>query len=427
MKYCFVCCILCLQFFCTTAQREPDKVYMPNIHGVKLFVSGNQVSYPIINLGVASVLELHFDDLDMHIKNYNYTFQLCNADWQPVDLSSFDYIKGFSQNRLSQYRVSSIAKIKYIHYQVLLPENNCMPSKSGNYLLKVFLNGDTSQLAFTQRMLVAENYIPTSIQVQQPFNSEIGRTHQKIQFSLDVGKLNLVNPQQQLKVVVLQNYRWDNAVTGIQPVFMRQNLYEYNGEKDFEFPAGKEFRWVDLQSFRFHSDRVRKMNIDSTPFEVDVAPDAERTQQRYLFYADMNGFFEINTTDGVNPWWQGDYAHVHFTLIPANNQPYPGKKIYIAGQFTHYFLNDSTQMQFNNSKGIYETTLLLKQGYYTYTYVTTDRNDPNPFPDQSTVEGNYWETENDYTVLVYFHSLSGRHDELVGVTTVNSRSSRTLQ
>ena len=428
MKYYFLICIFCFKGFFASAQEiESDKIYMPNIHGVKLFVSGNQLSYPIINLGAPSALELHFDDLDARVKNYYYTFQLCNADWQPVELSSFDYIKGFSQNRLNQYRISSIAKIKYIHYQVLLPENNCMPTKSGNYLLKVFLNGDPNQLAFTQRLLIADNFIPTLIQVQQPYNSEIGRTHQKIQFSLDIGKLNLVNPQQQLKVVVLQNYRWDNAITGMQPVFMRQNLYEYNGEKDFIFPAGKEYRWVDMQSFRFQSDRIRNVDMNVTPFEVEVAPDVERTQQRYLFYTDLNGFFEINTTDGVNPWWQGDYAHVHFTFVPANNQPYLDKNVYIAGQFTNYFLNDSTQMKFNNAKGVYETTLFLKQGYYTYRYVTTERNDRNAFSDQASTEGNYLETENDYTVLVYYQSLNGRYDELVGVTTINSRKSRTLQ
>ena len=120
------------------AQREPDKVYMPNIHGVKLFKGGDQSSYPIITVGAVMAMELHFDDLDATVKNYNYCYQLCNADWQPVDLSPFDYITGFSNGRLNQYRSSSIAKTKYIHYQALLPEQSCMPKIGGNYLLKIY-------------------------------------------------------------------------------------------------------------------------------------------------------------------------------------------------------------------------------------------------------------------------------------------------
>ena len=109
------------------AQREPDKIYMPNINGVKLFVRGNQMSYPIINVSSLNALELDFDDLEGNIKNYSYTYQLCNADWTPVDLNVLDYIQGFTQIRFNQYRVSSVAKVKYVHYQTFLPDKNMIP------------------------------------------------------------------------------------------------------------------------------------------------------------------------------------------------------------------------------------------------------------------------------------------------------------
>ncbi len=411
----------CLLF----AQREPDKIYMRNIGNATLFLAGNQLGYPIIPVGSVGSLELHFDDLDGYVKNYSYTYQLCNADWQPVDLSPFDYIKGFSQNRISQYRVSSVAKTKYVHYQVMLPENSSVPTVSGNYLLKVFLNGDTGKLAFTKRLLIAEDLVPIGAQIQQPYNSEYFKTHQKIEFSIDKSKLNIMNPKQQLKVVVLQNYRWDNAVTGAQPLYMKPNLYEYNGEKDFLFPAGKEYRWIDLRSFRFLSDRMESVDKNVTPFEVTVAPDAARIQNRYLYYEDLNGFYQIASTDLINPWWQGDYAKVHFIFVPQNNIPYAGKDVYIAGQMTNYEQNDTTRLTYNATKGAYETTLFLKQGYYSYIYITKDANNPIAKPDVTDTEGNYWETENNYTVLVYYRSFSDRSDRLVGVTTINSRRNRT--
>ncbi|HXL54752.1 MAG TPA: DUF5103 domain-containing protein [Chitinophagaceae bacterium] len=416
-----------IYFLCSAlvfSQREPDKTYMPNIKGIKLFQHGNQITYPVIDIGTTNSLELHFDDLDGYVKNYSYTYQLCNANWKPVDLNVLDYIQGFTEARLNQYRASSIAKVKYVHYQALLPDKSCMPSKAGNYLLKVFLNSDTGKLAFTKRILVVNNIVPVGVKILQPYNSELMRTHHKVQFSIDKTKLNIFNPKQQLKVVVLQNYRWDNAVTGIQPVFMRGNIFEYNGEQDCLFPAGKEFRWADLRSFRFQSERINKINNNSTPADVYLRPDPERTNERFLMLQDVDGFFDIDCTDANNPWWQGDYGNIHFTFLPNGHQPYPDKDVYIMGEMTGYAFNDSTKLQYNAEQGVYEKTLLLKQGYYSYTYVTKDIKAKNEKAATSQTDGDYWETENTYTVLVYYQSLGGRYDELVGAISINSRNGR---
>ncbi|WP_350340130.1 type IX secretion system plug protein domain-containing protein [Paraflavitalea speifideaquila] len=177
MKY-ILLCILLLKLLTVQAQI-PDAVYSPRIQTVLLHPYGNQLGQPIITLGAIGGLELHFDDLDANVRNYSYTFQLCNADWTPAILSQFDFISGFSQQRINTYRVSSIAFTRYTHYQATLPDRNCAPSRSGNYILKVFLNGDTSKLIITKRMLVVKEQSAISAQIQQPFNGQIFRTHQK--------------------------------------------------------------------------------------------------------------------------------------------------------------------------------------------------------------------------------------------------------
>jgi hypothetical protein len=413
--------VACFLFFSFKSfGQDPDMVFMPNIQGVKFFLAGNQTGYPVISLGAGAATELHFDDLDGYVKSYNYTFVLCDANWQPADVSPFDYLQGFLQGRFTQYRTSSVAKIKYVHYMVSLPEASCMPKKSGNYLVKVFLNNDTSKLAFTKRLLVYNNLVPIGAQVQHPFNSELVNTHQKIQFSIDKSKLSILNPAQQLKIVVLQNYRWDNAITGMQPLFMRGNLFEYNGEQDCVFPAGKEFRWVNLESFRFQSERIDSVSENNRLTEVYLKADPERTKFVFQAYQDYDGFFQIQSTDVSNPWWQGDYAKVHFTFVPLSRQPYAGADVYIAGEMTGYQMNDSSRMEFNADRGVYEKTLILKQGYYSYAYVTKNSRNPNAKTDVSLTEGNYWQSENNYTILVYYRSFSDRADELVGATTVSS-------
>ncbi|MES2006115.1 MAG: DUF5103 domain-containing protein [Bacteroidota bacterium] len=405
------------------AQRLPDHAYMADIRTPKLFQRTNQQSMPLISLGAEEQLELHFDDMSGYPKNYYYTYTLCNADWTPADVNVFDYIKGFTQNRLSQYRVSTIAATKYVHYQVVLPERNCMPSKSGNYLLKVFLDADTSKLAFTKRLLVVDSRVGVGAQVQQPFDNEISRTHQKIQVAVNTQQLNILSPQQ-TRLIILQNNRWDDAIKNIQPTFIRNNTMEYNAEQDCIFPAGKEYRWADLQSFRFQSDRVDRVDKTKEPVDVYIKPDVERNNLRYLFFQDRNGWDQIASTESVNPWWQTDYAYVHFTFAPTNNQPFAGKSVYLLGELTANQVGDTSRMEYDAAKGVYTKTLFLKQGYYSYTYVTKDNRDKTAKSDPALTEGNYWETENDYTILFYYRSFSARHDELIGISTINSRTGR---
>lgn len=404
------------------SQREPDRVYMEGIRTVKLFQQNDQQSVAMIRLGSADLLELHFDDLMGYTRNYFYTYQLCNADWTPALLNPFDYIKGFTQNRLTQYRMSSIAMTKYMHYQALLPERNCMPSKSGNYLLKVFLDGDTARLAFTKRILVVDDRVSIGARISQPFNSALVRTHQKIQVTVGTRDLNIMSPQQQTKLVIIQNNRWQDAAVNLQPTFMRGNALEYNGEQDAVFAAGKEYRWADLRSFRFESDRVEKVDRSAFPNHIFIKPDLQRNDLRYAFFNDRNGWNEIATTESINPWWQGDYAKVDFTLVPAGLQPYAGKDVFLVGEMTGNQSGDSSKMEFDTEKGVYRKTVLLKQGYYSYQYLTKDKSNRFAKADPTLTEGNYWETENEYLVLFYFRPFSGRHDELLGVTRLNSRN-----
>ncbi|HEX5155009.1 MAG TPA: DUF5103 domain-containing protein [Parafilimonas sp.] len=410
-----------LLLLCNLSAQQPDKIYMPNIHTVKLFLFGNQATYPIIHLNTPSALELHFDDLDASVKNYNYTYVLCDANWVPANLSPFDFLQGFTQGRFGQYRNSSIAKTKYVHYQALLPEQSCMPKISGNYLLKVYLNGDTSKLAFTRRILIVNDILPVAAKVTQPFNTQLFRTHQKVQFTVDKVKLNIMNPQQQLKVVVLQNFRWDNAITGIQPSFMRGNLYEYSNDNNCVFPAGRDYRWADLQSFRFQSERVDSVDQNSKPFTVLLKPDPQRSRMRYISYVDLNGVYEVRALDVNNPWWQGDYANVHFTFIPENPADFASKNVFLIGELATGNCDDAMcRMDYNADKKIFEKTLLLKQGYYYYTYVTKPVNDKKNIIETADTEGNFSETENSYTILVYYRSLSDRVDQLVSAITIDS-------
>jgi len=418
----FICLVVVVWLLSVpVAAQVPDKIYDAGIHNVKLNYSGNQLAYPIIKLNGAERLDLNFDDLNGGVRNYSYTWQLCNADWSKTILSEFDYIKGFTQNRIITYRNSSIALVKYTHYMVTLPESSCLPSRSGNYLLKVFADGDTAKVVFTRRVLVVEEKSTVGAQIQQPFDGQIFKTHQKLLFTVNLGNVNIINALQQVKVCILQNNRWDNALTTLKPTFIRQNVLEYNSE-NIVFPGGREWRWLDLRSFRLQSDRVATAKYNTNSTDVFVKPDVNRVTQRLVYYKDYNGMYFNEISESVNYLWQADFADTHFSFIPEGNQEITGKDVYLFGELTNYGIDDKAKMVFNPAKGVYETDLLLKNGYYNYDYVTMDKQGGPASIDFT--EGNLWDTENSYTILVYFRAINGRTDELIGTAHVNSLTGR---
>jgi len=416
----FLLCLFISFYVQLNAQENVDAIYKTNIKTVKFFQENNQESLPVIRLNSNDLLELHFDDLDGLPKSYFYSFELCNADWQTSSLSSFDYVKGYQQQNIAEYRISSVSLQKYVHYTMLFPQANYMPTKSGNYILKVFLDADPDKLVFTKRFFVVENKVAVLPQLLQTFDNQKFNTHQKLQFSINTLQLNLFSAQQQIKVTVLQNYKWINAVSDVQPSFIRNNVLEYNGEEDFLFAGTRENRWADLRSFDFQSDRIAGVDKTKIPYEIFLKPDAPRMGAGYFAMKDLNGWYYVSSTEVSNPWWQGGYANVHFTFVPKDAHAFDGKDVYLIGELTGNTLSDDAKMSWNENENVYEKNLLLKQGYYSYNYATKNKKSKENNVDYSLTEGNFWETENDYTILVYYRSISGRYDELVAVKAINS-------
>ena len=281
------------------------------------------------------------------------------------------------------------------------------------------MDGDTSKLVFTRALLVLDSRSSISAQVVQPFTPDTYKTHQHIKFVVNLEGLNTSNASQQVKVVVLQNSRWDNAQGNVFPTFIRNNSLEYSNENSFVFEAGKEWRWLDLRSFSLLSERVDSANVKRT--DIYIKPDIDRNAQRYIYYPDLDGKYLVTTYESINPYWQGDYAKIHFNFVTPSQTPYVGKDLYLIGQLTDYNLSDKNKMQFNTEKGKYENTQYLKQGYYSYSYMLVDKKNTSK---RSYLEGNYWETENNYTILVYYKSFTDQADQLIGVSKINTRSDR---
>jgi hypothetical protein len=97
------------------------------------------------------------------------------------------------------------------------------------------------------------------------------------------------------------------------------------------------------------------------------------------------------------------------------------QNVYVYGAFNNFNLNSENQMVFDPDSQSYHAGILLKQGFYNYTYVTQDISGN---VSQEDIRGNFSKTENEYTVVVYYKPMGGLYDRVIGVGNVTFEGER---
>jgi hypothetical protein len=394
-----------------------NAVYHDEIKSVQLYRDGNELSNPVYELGSDAHLVFKFDDLSEDVKNYSYTLIHCDANWNESYIQQSEYIDGFANNPVSDYAMSFNTTVKFVNYQVQIPNENCKPKYSGNYALVVFEDNDRQNLVLIHRFYVVEPLVRIDGLVKRatfdPFNGD----NQEVNFKIYNDRLKLLNPGEDIKVVLMQNRRWDNAVSDLKPSFIGENVLEYDYTKKNVFPGGNEFRYFDIRTNRHNGENVGRIEFFRPCYHVTLLPDAVRSNKAYSTYKEMNGNFVIESQDRVTDFnTECDYEFVHF-FLPMESQLIGGS-VNVFGALTDWNVNKTNEMKWNFEKAGYELTLLLKQGYYNYEYVYVPEGGKKV--DSSNLEGTFFITENDYQIFVYYHDQASRYDRLVGFVIVNS-------
>ena len=410
-------------FFCAFANAQDDtptplqeRTIGENIKSVKISLQGLPLSLPLLEIGNSGKIELSWDDLDADLKPYNYKVIYCNADWTPNTLlTEMDYINGYSYDVVRDYRTSSRSLVNYIHYNVTLPNDNTKLLKSGNYMVKIYTDDENDDLVITRRFMVAEPKVRVVARMQTSAGAKL-RTHHELNFMIDYKGYSIRNAQTEVKTMVLQNGRWDNAITNLQPTFQRDNQLLYDFQGSIMFLASKEYRRLDLTSTRFQTEGVEQYVRNDKQFEGYPFVTYPMRDQPYQQWADANGKFVTISKDTDAPQFQADYVNMHFALtLPGEVN---GAAVYVFGGFNNYECTDENRMKYNTMTHQYEAAIQLKQGFYNYQFATIK--DGTTTPNLSLLEGDWYETENDYTVLVYHRPFGARYDMLVAAQTINS-------
>ncbi len=396
--------------------RYEDYVYKPNIKTVQLRDESFELSQPILNLGSEEKLKLSFDDMDANVKTYTYTVIHCNADWQPSDLMPAEYIDGFIETSITDYSYSFNTLIHFTHFNAVFPNASMHITKSGNYILKVYQDSDPSNIVVTRRFMVYQNKVMVQAKVGAASIVSDRNYKQEIDFTINHNGYPIANPYNDLNVVITQNNHWDNAKTTLKPLFVKDNELVYDFEDGNVFTGGNEFRYFDLKSVRYHSEKIYDIKTDSAGYQIFLYNDEKRTIKRHYSSPDMNGNYLVKVQEGRNSETEADYCYVHFFL--PSDEAYTDGYLYIFGAFNAWQCNQENLMRYDSTRFGYVGTLLLKQGYYNYEYVFVKKGEP--VPDETLIEGMHFETENEYTIYVYNREQGTFYDQLIAVKRVNS-------
>jgi hypothetical protein len=396
------------------AQPYTDSVYRHEIKSVEFYNTAKKASFPLIPLNSGETVTLGFDNLQGGTLNYHYTIEHCDAEWNSSNISTAEYLKNYTDDRILNYSYSIATVQKYTHYELKLPNENIAPKIPGNYILKVYEDSDPTKLVLTRKLYVVNPKINISAEIVPSSDNATRQTNQKINFTLDYGALRVQNPNRDVRTLVMQNNRSETGIMNNQPTYIRGTQLIYSDISINDFPAGNEFRHFDTRTLKLNSQNILHIYRD-TANTVMMLTDPDRNKANYTLEYDLNGSYYILNQDGTDPRIDADYAHMIFSF--STKRPANSGNVYIVGRFNDYKLDEHSKMTFDESGNKYFNSLLLKQGVYDYAYVWVDRGGK---PDINALEGSYFETENDYQLLVYYRPSGARWEELIGYKLLNS-------
>lgn len=406
--YCFLLTFLSTGLFAQYDEiTMEDYVYVTNVKSVALSPIGNTLEPAVTYLNGATLV-LTFDDMDADQKDFTYDIIHCDRNWKPSDLQKQEYIDGFVNEEVDNWRFSQGTYVPYTSYTLNIPNRDLSITLSGNYVLVVYEGEEDEDRIpiITRRFVVVDDQVTIETKPRTSFEASKISTHQVFDLSLNIEELNIVEPLQTLSVSINQNGNWNNAITDVRPKFPMGDRLMIDNTGKISFPGLKEFRSLDIRSFDIVSMDVHTLKLTDNGTDILVKLGQPRTFGGYRNYPDADGAFILANRDGVDIM-QSDYANVIFTLETAERD----EDVYVTGKFTDWVADDMYKMTYDPDRGIYVAEVELKQGFYDYYFaVLNDEGllDPTPF------EGSSFETDNFYQIFVYLREPGDRYDRVVG-------------
>ena len=399
---------LVLVFFFTSQNILSQDISAEMIHSISFQKQGENKSSNFLIGKINDRFLISFDVLSGIEYDLYYIIDHCDYNWEKSKLLKSEYIEGFDDVKITNYTSSFNTYQIYTNYNITFPNSNTSVKKSGNYIIRIF--DEYGEELFNRKFIIYENL--SSVKVDIKRSKELKNINEKqiVNFEVNPNNIRFNNPDKNVKTLVFKNSNIDSPITNVKPQYKIGNKLIYKYDKELSFWGGNEYLYFDNKNIRITNVKIRGYNLKEI-YENYLFNDYPRFNRKYSYNPDINGGFLINASNSGNSNNEADYANIYFTLENYNNYLNNDQDIYIVGDFNNYSTDKVYKMQFNENKNQFEAVLKLKQGFYNYKYLIDNEIYKN---DNKSVGGNFDETENVYSVLVYYRDYGERYDRIVG-------------
>ena len=410
-----------LIYILTILPSRAQTVYQTEVFSPKRIKSlqvrqpGEIFTIPVISLGSDEQIEINFDDLSSHYTRYAYSIIHCNADWTASQLTQVEYMQGFQGLTIDDFANSFNTTVQYVNYQLLLPNEDILLKVSGNYAVRIYDEEQPEKTILTACFSVVEPQINISGEVKGNTLIDTYQRHQQVNFSIQKKNFPIAFPQRDLKIRILQNNRPDQRVSDIQPSTILSDQIVYENCRSLIFPAGNEYRRMEFLTHKYNGMHVENTSFFNPYYHVELSLDIPTAMNSYSYDQDQNGRFYPACSRCNDANTEADYYIVHFIL----NMPEAKEgKVYLNGDFVQNLFKEENEMVYNPDTHRYEKALLLKQGNYNYQYLFVKEGTETG--STGAIEGDFHETENEYTIYIYYCPAGARYDRLIGIQSLRS-------
>ncbi|HQE33687.1 DUF5103 domain-containing protein [Flavobacterium alvei] len=407
-------CKIVLLFVATStlAQTQTEIIPPYNIKTIS-FIQSNENVVPIFKLGDG--FQFQFDDLFGNEANYYFEIVHCDYNWIPTDIPKTDYMKGFDGQRIQEYENSVNTLQMYSHYKLPIPNQYMQLRISGNYILKIL--NESRDVILSRKFIVYEDLVTVPMQIKRARTANYLDYKHNVEFSIKSQAINFQNPLKNIKVCLMQNGQLNTAIQNIVPQYTIGNDLIYKYDTQTQFWAGNEFLYFDNSDIRSAGNNISRVDSSSGIYNTNLYTNNARANYPYSLTPDVNGNFVVRNIGGTKNEIEADYAWVYFSLSAPSFMK--NKGIYITGMFNNYSLSPEYKMDFNKEKNTYEKAILIKQGFTNFQYQIAD--DKGNIDAENAIDGNFWQTENEYILLVYYRENNDRYERVIGKASANSR------
>ena len=404
--------------FCVISAFSDDTqsgIFDPGFRTLEVKVEGYEMQQPILILGSNDRIVISFDELASERSYLRYSLVHCDAMWRPSGLVESEFLDGFNQGDVEDYEYSDATTVNYVHYRIVLPNEQMRFTVSGNYLLRVYREDNPDKTLLQARFSVNENVVKIAGEATSRTDIDYNDRHQQLNFMVDVDREPIHNIYTDLKVVITQNGRNDNRQMISAPQRVSGTTAYYEHLRNLIYPAGNEYRRFETVSVNYPGMNVAEIVYADPFYHLRLYDDVPRVNTQFVYDMTQNGRFKIREYNSDYSDVAADYVVVHFKL---NTPPMTGYDIFIDGDLTNRRFNPESRMHYDYTDNSYKASMLLKQGSYNYQYLAVPAGTMTGMT--GIVEGDFYPTVNEYLIQVYYREPGGRYDRLLGTTVLFS-------